>query len=111
MANRIKPLLATYHANQKAISSIADARIKSTGVYEKLCKQLDGSEFVRESRKSELAIVPDQLTAWIIGHHIRCAEEILQNTTDSLNSDDMQYALHTHTIIAVKSFASFQKTC
>lgn len=93
MTNRMKPLLATYHANRPAIDKITSQRIDASGEYEQMCKQLDGPEFVRKWRSAEMRILPDQKTAWLIGHHILCAQqEILQPTVTLLNDPFMKKA-------------------
>jgi hypothetical protein len=79
MTNRLKPLLTTYYGNTHSIENISTQRIEASGEYDRMCKQLDGPEFVRKWRTAEMRIVPDQRTAYIIGHHILCAQqEILQ---------------------------------
>ena len=98
MTNRLKPLLATYHANQRSIDKIASQRIETSGEYERMCRQLGGPEFVRQRRTAEMRIVPDQSTAWLIGHHILCAQEILLRAVTLLNEPLMgkaQYELYT----------------
>lgn len=86
MTTRVKPLLAMYGANRGAINKIATARLDESGEYDQMCKQLSGPEFVRKWRTTEMRIVPDQKTAWLIGHHILCAQqEILQPTVTLLN--------------------------
>lgn len=44
MTNRMKPLLATYHANRKLLEKIATQRIASSGEYARMSEQLDGRE-------------------------------------------------------------------
>lgn len=90
MANRLKPLLATYYANSAPIKKIASQRIKSSGEHGRMCKQLAGPKFARKWRSAEMSIVPDQRTAHIIGHHVLRAQEILQATVTYLNEPRAQ---------------------
>lgn len=90
MTNRLKPLLATYHANRAPIEKIATQRINSSGEYARMCKQLDGPEFTRKWRSAEMRIVPDQRSAHIIGHHVLRAQEILQDTVIYLDETRSQ---------------------
>jgi hypothetical protein len=70
MTNRLKPLLATYYGSAHSIEKIAFERIEASAEYERMCKQLDGPEFVRKWRTAEMRIVltKERLTSLDITH-------------------------------------------